>query len=193
MAIQFLCPACSQPIEVDAEWGGRPVDCPYCRKRVTAPLESTYSPVPQAPQARPMGMAPAFGPVEHALTMPPAIPAGGGNAIALWALVLSLSSLACLLVGNMIFLMHWDEVEPLLRMSEEGKTFREINQAMIDQYAGRFPGWLVGAVLVFLAGLAIWVAGVVCGVIGVRRRLRRKFAVAALVVSGVVLLIAVPK
>jgi len=37
MAIQFLCTACGQPIEVDDDAGNQPVTCPYCRKVVTAP------------------------------------------------------------------------------------------------------------------------------------------------------------
>ena len=41
MSIQFLCPACSQPIEIDDEWSARPVACPYCRKTITAPESST--------------------------------------------------------------------------------------------------------------------------------------------------------
>jgi len=44
MAIQFLCPGCNQPIEVDAEHAGKSAACPYCRQVVAVPLESTYRP-----------------------------------------------------------------------------------------------------------------------------------------------------
>lgn len=41
MAIRFACPGCQQPIEVDDEWASQQVGCPYCRKVVSAPTEST--------------------------------------------------------------------------------------------------------------------------------------------------------
>ena len=42
MAIQFVCPGCSQPIEVDDEIGGRSAACPYCQHVVSVPIQSTY-------------------------------------------------------------------------------------------------------------------------------------------------------
>ena len=82
MAIQFLCMACGQPIEVDDDAGNQPVACPYCRKVVTAPaatemnLQSraqTASPapmmgVPTIPSGQPVG---GSGVVSYAGTMPP--------------------------------------------------------------------------------------------------------------------------
>ena len=67
MAIQFACPACQQPIEVDDEWASQTVSCPYCRRIVRAPAESTlqFSTVPAAsqPSARtPSGAADTFPP-----------------------------------------------------------------------------------------------------------------------------------
>ena len=49
--------ACSQPIEVDEEWASRTVACPYCRKTVTAPAESTLTDLDQAPMASPVDTA----------------------------------------------------------------------------------------------------------------------------------------
>ena len=37
MPIQFRCTSCSQPIEIDNEFAGQAVTCPYCEKVVTAP------------------------------------------------------------------------------------------------------------------------------------------------------------
>ncbi len=37
MAIQFVCGACGQPIEVDDEAAGQAVTCPYCYKVTTTP------------------------------------------------------------------------------------------------------------------------------------------------------------
>lgn len=44
MAIQFRCPSCRQPIEVDDEFRGQPAACPYCRRVVTVPAESELAP-----------------------------------------------------------------------------------------------------------------------------------------------------
>jgi hypothetical protein len=41
MAIQFRCPGCSQPIEVDDVHAGQAAACPYCRRVVNVPSEST--------------------------------------------------------------------------------------------------------------------------------------------------------
>ena len=55
MAIQFACPGCSQPIEVDDEIAGKSAACPYCQHVVTVPDQTTYSP----------GELHAAGPVQH--------------------------------------------------------------------------------------------------------------------------------
>lgn len=52
MAIQFQCPGCKQPIEVDDEHAGKTAACPYCRGVITVPQQSTYEPEP-IPPARP--------------------------------------------------------------------------------------------------------------------------------------------
>lgn len=41
MAIQFRCPGCSQPIEVDDEFALRSAQCPYCRSVVAVPAISS--------------------------------------------------------------------------------------------------------------------------------------------------------
>ena len=44
MAIQFACPGCSQPIEVDDQIAGKSAACPYCQQVVTVPNQTTYRP-----------------------------------------------------------------------------------------------------------------------------------------------------
>jgi hypothetical protein len=66
MAIQFSCPACGQPIEVDDEYGEHRVSCPYCRNIVNAPSESDPTlaakhATDQAPDARPVTPFPGDG------------------------------------------------------------------------------------------------------------------------------------
>jgi len=194
MAIQFQCPACSQPIEIDPEWGGKAVVCPYCHKTVTAPRESTYdNSVPQAPVARRAPNRPAFEAVSAAPAVPQYVQPHGRNLVAVWALVLSLSSLACLITGSMILFMNLNEPDRLANMNAEGKSYTEISEAVMEQLQDMPPGSLIGVGLVVLLAFGLWVAGVVCGIIGVRREPRRKFAIAALVVSGLVFLLVVPK
>jgi hypothetical protein len=40
MAIQFHCPGCSQPIEVDDIHAGQTAACPYCQRVISVPSES---------------------------------------------------------------------------------------------------------------------------------------------------------
>ena len=52
MSIQFPCPGCGQPIEVDSEHAGKVAACPYCQQVVNVPQESAYVTAP-VPPARP--------------------------------------------------------------------------------------------------------------------------------------------
>lgn len=56
MSIQFECPSCSKPIEVDDEYAGQTAACPYCRKVVSIPSVTTLAPRANT-AARPMGPA----------------------------------------------------------------------------------------------------------------------------------------
>lgn len=62
MPIQYSCPSCRQPIEMDDEFSGREATCPYCRTIGTVPPASTL----MAPvgAARPVG-TPAIPPPLH--------------------------------------------------------------------------------------------------------------------------------
>jgi len=71
MAIQFPCPSCSQPIEVDDEYAGQTAACPYCRRVVNVPTESPGEMRPAA-MARPT-LSPAEG---EARAGPRAVPTG---------------------------------------------------------------------------------------------------------------------
>lgn len=56
MPIQFLCPGCGQPIEVDDEHAGKAATCPYCQRVASVPMETTYRPDVVA-AGRPAGLA----------------------------------------------------------------------------------------------------------------------------------------
>jgi hypothetical protein len=181
MAIQFRCSACHDPIEIDPEWGGKAVVCPYCRNTVTAPVESTYQPPSEAPVAR---RAPDSGAIDVVSDAPawPASPAERNRA-AVWALVLSISTLACWITMQVVAAEHIDELEPFARMKEEGRTYAEVNEAVLKHFGYSPPRWLVGlAILTFMA-LGLWLASIICGLVGVSRRPRRNLAIAALALS----------
>lgn len=60
MAIQFHCPGCSQPIEVDDIHAGQTAACPYCRQVVNVPTESSLGQAPPV-SARPAADADSAG------------------------------------------------------------------------------------------------------------------------------------
>ena len=60
MAIQFSCPSCRQPIEVDDDWANQEVSCPFCKKVVTAPEDTTLI-AKAIPAARGVPEAEGFG------------------------------------------------------------------------------------------------------------------------------------
>lgn len=64
MPIQFECPSCKQPIEVDDEIGGKAAACPYCQRVVTVPVQSTYVPQ-QVAIARPLSPGGGSEPPPH--------------------------------------------------------------------------------------------------------------------------------
>lgn len=76
MAIQFQCPSCSQPIEVDDEFAGQPAACPYCRRVVSVPEKTTLAPAgavvarPLPPESNSGSVVPGAAP-DHSQAAPP--------------------------------------------------------------------------------------------------------------------------
>src|SRR5262245_2960093 len=96
MAIQFHCPGCGQPIEVDDEWASKLVACPYCRRTVSAPVQSTLDVREVVPSAKPVATSESAAP-----TTPSGWPgqaAAGGNIVALVAFALSMSAILAMLI-----------------------------------------------------------------------------------------------
>lgn len=67
MPIQFRCPGCSQPIEVDDPFAGKAAQCPYCRRVITVPEQTNFD------SAGPLEARPS----PHA-ALPPPLPSAGG-------------------------------------------------------------------------------------------------------------------
>ncbi|MHC4066193.1 MAG: hypothetical protein ACYSUI_17085 [Planctomycetota bacterium] len=181
MAIQFQCPACSQPLEVDDEWASKPVACPYCRKTVTAPEASSF-----VPPAGPVLATPLSLPVEQAgvATLESTAPQASGNALAVWAMALTALAVLAYFVSN-VLVVAWlkDLVSP-------GASIEETQRAIMEEVqGGNMSGWLIACLVLMLAMLGFWIAGLVCGITALRKPARRGLAIGSLILSGCFLLL----
>jgi DNA-directed RNA polymerase subunit RPC12/RpoP len=194
MAIRFQCGACSQPIEVDDEWALRAVACPYCRKTITAPSESTLGDLSRIPMASPLldvGSAVAL-PTPAASSY--ASPDPNANPLAVAAFILAAAMVILLLSGAMIVASHALDLEQLQKELQpqpgvdSGSQFRAIME-YFNAHGGQFPGWLVAVGVLQISAMAACAAAIVCGLLALRRTTRRALAVIALVSCGCVVLL----
>ena len=198
MVIRFHCASCSQPIEVDAEWALKAVSCPYCRKTVTAPVESQIDDLSRIPTAAPAvktGMPEEAG--RTSLSPDPQFdpaPVVGGaqrNGPAMAAFILACALLACALSIVVLFRAHSDEMHAIQQQTEkllaQGKgVFESTQQPLLDQFGGQPPPWFLAASGLYLMSLAFWVSALVCAIIGLRRFYRRHLAIAAMAILVIV-------
>lgn len=190
MSIRFQCGSCSQPIEVDDEWASKPVACPYCRKTVTAPMESTLGDPAAFQTAVPVtAIPPAAQP--FSATLDAAQPHPAKNTIALVALFLAIGSMGMFLVSQSVLGAHGADVEELQRAVAGVKTPADQTRAYTE-FLETHPGalqWLVPAMLLLMGGAVASLAAIVCGIIGSRRTARRGMAIAAMAISFVPILL----
>lgn len=183
MAIRFQCSACSQPIEVDDEWAQKLVTCPYCCKTVTAPAESALPEPAEIPTATRLdqpgpGVIPVH-PVEPTAPVTPRSNVMGKVAFGLAFAVVVLIGLYCI-IGS----AYRAELEPLV---QPDRSFSEQMQAFQEYAASRGgmpPTWMMAMSLLSVTAALVWVAALVCGIVGVCRTTNRSWAIAALVVTG---------
>lgn len=190
MPIRFSCPACHQPLEVDDAWGGESVACPYCKRVITAPQNSTW-PAQRVLQASPATAAtaqpgeagpwqqPGFG------TQPPPPPMGyAGHVGALPPSPRAVRGLLIALTGLVLVAFAWfgmlgafaSRYMPM--MPSSGQPTPEEVQAlqtemMEDMMSGKFkvpPFVQICGVLGALCGLAGAAFGVTAILAGERRR-----------------------
>ena len=77
---------------------------------------------------------------------------------------------------------HADEVAAFARTLEGGGGFQEMmnaSQKLLEEQGG-FPGWMIAATVLELGIGALWIAAVICGVIGLRCECRRALAILSL-------------
>ncbi len=172
MAIQFRCPGCEQPIEVDDEFAGQTAACPYCRRVVHVPTESTLDqPVggparpsdgPPAPETKqPGGFAPPplppQGPYEQGLHVGPAEPSRQERAARTYG---NYALLCTILMALMFGTMAGYSAVRMARevMKHPGSQPSSQRIAEIQREIGSSP-WImaanIGMVFFSLAGLAL--------------------------------------
>lgn len=173
MAIQFMCAACGQPIEVDDEMANQAVTCPYCRKVVTAPLVSEHQTLHDPGAARPTG-------VTSSPAMHPPVPVATGTNILSWLSLACISgSLICFAVfAGFVLSIAKDHDLQKMQQAEFNKILQE---EMIERTGVQFAGVLGFCVFPPL--------GVVLAIIALVKRTPPKWpAITTLSLSGLILL-----
>jgi len=192
MAIRFQCAACSQPIEVDDEWASKAVTCPYCRKAVTAPPESTLDQASFAGSARslleaepthPDASDPVVAGTWPQGAGPPIHPRATSNWLAIVGCVFSLMSLAAAIGYLMVSAAHTSEIMELYVDDGRPVPYGEAVEAMSDKYGGTLPSWMILLAIFGCGGFVAWVAGLVCSIIAVTRPVHRGLAICGIVLA----------
>ncbi|HUW83169.1 MAG TPA: hypothetical protein VMZ31_10270 [Phycisphaerae bacterium] len=180
MAIQFPCPACRQPIEVDDELAGSQVTCPYCDKVVAAPVESALCP---PGEARPAGEPPR----PPALTEP--TPVAGelaANPWGRWSLICGVGAIIVMLVLMCAGIMRLRPVMEEMKKSESSpESVQREMERIVKTEMENSPAILVGSVVL----LALALVGTGLSIVGLTRPNARKGqATAGLIICGSFLL-----
>ncbi len=188
MAIRFQCGACSQPIEIDDEWALKAVACPYCRKTVTAPVESTLDDVSAIPTASPLPAGPASPMNMPASPYPAMTPDSHPNVIAVVALALAVGAIVVVLIVLGVSAAHANDLLALQEAIEQGaKQGQSQVQIAMDYFsadAGGVPGWVIVVGLFQFAALGLALAALACGLFALTRKRRRGLAIGAVAISG---------
>ncbi len=161
MAIQFNCPGCRQPVEVDDEWAGEHVACPFCQRVVTAPAESTITALQNdlPPTARKLSPTAADGVMATAAVAPPRY-----NRLAVVGFGLGLAAIFLLILGLILLQFVIKQLEPNLTFEEQQKKMMEFSSD--PETAGRI---MLGSGA-FCLSFACWLAGLIVSVIAVMRK-----------------------
>lgn len=195
MAIQFHCPSCSQPIEVDDVHAGQAATCPYCHRVVSVPTESSLGPVPPV-SARPTATPavadpppepddgqtptpPTPRPLPGELPVRPTIPAREQTGRALGSYALICTALSVLLFGGVtVYILS--QLAPELWKNPGSQP----SQEQLTQLTG--SAWLgaaqIGGMFFALVGLVMGITSLVQGRTGNWR------AIVSVVTCGLLLL-----
>lgn len=182
MAIQFNCPGCRQPVEVDDEWAGQHVACPFCQRVVTAPNESTIRTLQHGvpPTGRKLSPTGPDGVIALDLAAEPRF-----NRLAVVGFGLSLAAILLLILSGILLRFLFDHIEPNMPPQEIKKKMMELSND--PEFAGRILLGVASSCLSF----ACWLAGAIISVIAVTRKdlPGRRLAIVGLACSGLCLLL----
>ena len=161
MAIQFNCPGCRQPVEVDDEWAGQHVACPFCQRVVTAPSESTINTLQHGlpPTGRKLSPMTAGGAIATDAAATPRY-----NRLAVVGFGLSLGAILSFVFGLIMFQFVSDHVDANASPQEMQKKMLEL--AVDPEYKSRI---FFGSGL-FCMSFSCWLAGVIVSVIAMTRK-----------------------
>ncbi len=181
MAIQFFCPACRQPIEVDNDVANQTVTCPYCQKVVTAPPQSDPSIALAPTGAR---STPAIGEASApSLVAPYAGSSARPNKLAWASLICVIVCVASWVVLNVVVAKMIGPITHTLTPQEAQKRLSEATSS--------HPGMTVTLAIGFAGGCLVPVVGVGLAIAAlVSRRPPRWPAVVALCILGGLIAIA---
>ncbi len=161
MAIQFNCPGCRQPVEVDDEWAGQHVACPFCQRVVTAPAESTITALQNdlPPTARRLSPTGPGGEIATGAGPPPRY-----NRMAVAGFGLSLAAIFLLILCQIMLQFVVDEMGPNATFEEQQKKTMELYND--PEFAGRM---ILGVGSLCLS-FTCWLAGVIFSAIAATRK-----------------------
>jgi len=196
MTIQFKCPACGQPIEVDDQDAGSNVQCYYCKTAVTAPQQSTLSSGGERiPTSRPAGgSGPVFRHISeeplHVSEESPARPEGFSRPQAVDQRPqrfrgLAMLSLGCSSAALAVFVVMMVSMVPSVmgQLSQNSDLDIENQKELLRQQAEQLqqaPLMRVGNIAV----LGLSIAGSICGLAAlVRRTTSRRAALIGLLLG----------
>ncbi len=187
MAIRFQCASCSQPIEVDDEWASKTVACPYCRKTIAAPAESTLPDVSGIPLASPLSTR-GFAATIDDPALGPAGAIRNANRAAVIALILAALQILSLAAMEWVTAANRMEAEEFIKAVSGKSSFAQMIDAQNEFFRARggIPSWLATVVLLEVFTGVAWLTTVIVGIIAVRRPTRRGMATLALVLSALV-------
>ncbi|NLX14636.1 MAG: hypothetical protein GXY44_13425 [Phycisphaerales bacterium] len=184
MAIQFQCPACRQPIEIEEQWAGQPVACPYCQRVVTAPTQSSW-PGEQIPTASPTSHASdsahphpsAVSATDPFSSLPPASSAKG-----IWAFILACTATVLCILAYVSFSVNM--AAAIVQTVGPNATPQEQQEAMTKVMTeGKIPHSPLASASV-IVGTASGLGSLALALLAlVRREGGRGLAIAALVIT----------
>ena len=217
MPIQFRCSSCNKPVEIDDEWAGQSVACPFCGGENLAPHETDLvwdqqdlagSELHRPPSGAPPDALPGSPPQPADTPRPdvfgqyPPVPAGlvvARNPYGKWSVALGIIAwilLAGSLVGLtalMLSVINMDELMPDKNnpdMSAQWRKGMEMGPEVQQRLADKGLGWIWG-ILTFVQILSA-AAALVGGILAIagltRRRTKKGSSIAGLILSGPIVL-----